>query len=284
MPSASPPVNAKLSKPLRAAPENPVLRSSRWDSVTNLSWCAMSCRGRATKSRWVWISPGIRSVRWQHADLGLVPPAQFITIAEETGLIVPIGEWVLNTARATQHAWQQHGLPQIMMPVNRSPRQFLYGDLVGDMIRLFARPGHAAAGLKLEITEGMVMQNPKRAVLPIRTLKEMGLHIAIDDFGTGYSSLAYLRRFPIDTLKIDRSFILNTPADAGAVAITQAIIAMAHSLGLDVTAEGVETAEQFEFLLQHGCDQMQGYYFSPPLSETDAAALLGRQKKNGPAA
>jgi len=223
-------------------------------------------------------------VRWQHPELGLVPPGQFITIAEETGLIVPIGEWVLNTACETQRKWLERGLPPLMMSVNLSPRQFLYGDLVSDMVRLLARPGHSADGLKLEITEGMVMQNPKRAVLLIRTLKEMGLKIAIDDFGTGYSSLAYLRRFPIDTLKIDRSFIQDTPADAGAVAITQAIIAMAHNLGLDVTAEGVETAEQFEFLLQHGCDQMQGYYFSAPLSETDAAALMGEQKKNGPAA
>lgn len=216
-------------------------------------------------------------VRWQHPQLGLVPPGQFITIAEETGLIVPIGEWVLNTACATRRAWDERGLPQVMISVNLSPRQFLYGDLVSDMARLLAQPGNAAAGLKLEITEGMVMQNPKRAVLLIRTLKEMGLHIAMDDFGTGYSSLAYLRRFPIDTLKIDRSFILDIPADSGAVAITQAIIAMAHSLGLDVTAEGVETREQFEFLLQHGCDQMQGYYFNPPLDEAAAAELLRKQ-------
>ena len=217
-------------------------------------------------------------VRWQHPDSGLVPPAQFIAIAEETGLIVPIGAWVLDTACATQAEWHGLGLPRITMSVNLSPRQFLYGDLVRDIERLIAKPGHAADSLKLEITEGMVMQNPKRAVLLIRTLKEMGLKIAIDDFGTGYSSLAYLRHFPIDTLKIDRSFILDTPADAGAVAITQAIIAMAHNLGLDVTAEGVETAEQFEFLLQHGCDQMQGYYFSPPLNVVDAAALLQKQR------
>lgn len=222
-------------------------------------------------------------VRWQHPDSGLVPPAKFIAIAEETGLIVPIGAWVLDTAYATQSAWNGLGLPRITMSVNLSPRQFLYGELVRDIERLIAKPGHEAGSLKLEITEGMVMQNPKRAVLLIRTLKEMGLKIAIDDFGTGYSSLAYLRRFPIDTLKIDRSFILDTPADAGAVAITQAIIAMAHSLGLEVTAEGVETAGQFEFLLQHGCDQMQGYYFSAPVNETDAAELLRQQKKSGPA-
>ena len=217
-------------------------------------------------------------VRWQHPDSGLVPPSQFITIAEETGLIVPIGAWVLDTACATQSAWNELGLPRITMSVNLSPRQFLYGDLVRDIERLIAKPGHAADSLKLEITEGMVMQNPKRAILLIRTLKEMGLKIAIDDFGTGYSSLAYLRRFPIDTLKIDRSFILDTPADSGAVAITQAIIAMAHNLGLDVTAEGVETAEQFEFLLQHGCDQMQGYYFSPPLDVEAAGALLQKHR------
>jgi diguanylate cyclase (GGDEF)-like protein/PAS domain S-box-containing protein len=217
-------------------------------------------------------------VRWQHPESGLVPPAQFIAIAEESGLIVPIGAWVLDTACATQSAWHGLGLPRIAMSVNLSPRQFLYGDLVRDIERLIAKPGHSAESLKLEITEGMVMQNPKRAVLLIRTLKEMGLKIAIDDFGTGYSSLAYLRHFPIDTLKIDRSFILDTPGDAGAVAITQAIIAMAHNLGLDVTAEGVETAEQFEFLLQHDCDQMQGYYFSKPLSAADAAALLQKNK------
>jgi len=222
-------------------------------------------------------------VRWQHPELGLVPPGQFISIAEETGLIVPIGEWVLHTACTTHSVWNGAGLPRIMMSVNLSPRQFLYGELVRDIERLIARPGYDAGSLKLEITEGMVMQNPKRAILLIRTLKEMGLKIAIDDFGTGYSSLAYLRRFPIDTLKIDRSFILDTPADGGAVAITQAIIAMAHSLGLDVTAEGVETAAQFEFLLHHGCDQMQGYYFSAPVSGDDAAGLLRRQQKNGPA-
>ena len=217
-------------------------------------------------------------VRWQHPDSGLVPPSQFIAIAEETGLIVPIGAWVLDMACATQCTWDGLGLPRVTMSVNLSPRQFMYGDLTKDMIRLLAKPGYDADRLKLEITEGMVMHNPERAVLLIRQLKDMGLHIAIDDFGTGYSSLAYLRRFPIDTLKIDRSFVLDTPADAGAVAITQAIIAMAHNLDLDVTAEGVETAEQFEFLLQHGCDQIQGYYFSPPLSAADAAALLHRQK------
>ena len=217
-------------------------------------------------------------VRWQHPESGLIPPSQFIALAEETGLIVPIGAWVLDTACAAQSAWSGLGLPRITMSVNLSPRQFLYGDLVRDIDRLVTKAGNDAGSLKLEITEGMVMQNPKRAVLLIRTLKEMGLHIAIDDFGTGYSSLAYLRRFPIDTLKIDRSFILDTPADAGAVAITQAIIAMAHNLGLDVTAEGVETVEQFEFLLQHGCDQMQGYYFSRPLNEADAVALLQKHK------
>lgn len=222
-------------------------------------------------------------VRWQHPELGLVPPAQFIPIAEETGLIVPIGEWVLDTACTVQRNWREQGLPAVLMSVNLSPRQFMYGDFARDIARLLGRPGYDAGGLKLEITESMVMHNPERAVSLIRGLKDLGLHIAIDDFGTGYSSLAYLRRFPIDTLKIDRSFILDTPGDAGASAIAQAIIAMAHNLGLEVTAEGVETQQQFDFLLQHHCDQMQGYYFSAAVAEAEAAGLLLRQKTNGPA-
>jgi EAL domain-containing protein (putative c-di-GMP-specific phosphodiesterase class I) len=218
-------------------------------------------------------------VRWQHPELGLVPPAQFIAIAEETGLIVPIGAWVMDTACATQRAWHAHGLPRVMMSVNLSPRQFMYGDLVKDMERLFDQGGYDASGLKLEITEGMVMHNPERAVTLMHRLKAMGLYIAIDDFGTGYSSLAYLRRFPIDTLKIDRSFIMDIPADSGSMAIAQAIIAMAQKLGIEVTAEGVETHEQFQFLLEHGCDQIQGYYFSRPLDEAAAAALLQQQAR-----
>ena len=220
-------------------------------------------------------------VRWQHPELGLVPPAQFIALAEETGLIVPIGAWVLETACATQRAWQARGLPRVLMSVNLSPRQFMYGDLMKDMDRLFERTGYDTGGLKLEITEGMVMHNPERAVTLMHRLKAMGLHIAIDDFGTGYSSLAYLRRFPIDTLKIDRSFIMDIPSDSGSMAIAQAIIAMAQKLGIEVTAEGVETREQFQFLLEHGCDQIQGYYFSRPLDEAAAAALLQQRAPQG---
>ena len=216
-------------------------------------------------------------VRWQHPELGLVMPGQFIPIAEETGLIVPLGKWVLETACAVRSAWEHEGLPPVMMAVNLSPRQFMHGDLVSDVAQMLGRCGYDPAGLKLEITESMVMHDPERAVSLMRELKTMGLQIAIDDFGTGYSSLAYLRRFPIDTLKIDRSFITDTPQDPGAVAITQAIIAMAHSLGLNVIAEGVETREQFEFLRGLQCDQMQGYYFSRPVPVAEAAALLRRQ-------
>ncbi|MBI4206195.1 MAG: PAS domain S-box protein [Betaproteobacteria bacterium] len=212
--------------------------------------------------------------RWRHPELGLIPPASFIQIAEETGLIVPIGEWVLRSACEAQRNWQALGIPLIRVAVNLSPRQFVHGDLLKEVMRALERTGCEASCLELEITESMVMHNPERAVALINQLKEMGVRVAIDDFGTGYSSLAYLKRFPIDSLKIDRSFILDIPGDPGDAAITQAVIAMAHSLGLKVIAEGVETRDQFDFLRKHRCDEMQGYYFSAPLPEEQAIALL----------
>ena len=213
-------------------------------------------------------------VRWQHPELGLVPPERFVQIAEETGLIVPLGEWVLQTACAAQGAWQALGIPAIRVAVNLSPRQFVHGDLLKDVMQALEQTRCHAAHLELEITESMVMHNPERAVELIQQLKDMGVRVAIDDFGTGYSSLAYLKRFPIDSVKIDRSFILDIPGDKGDVAITQAVIAMAHSLGLKVIAEGVETRQQFNFLRRHRCDEMQGYYFSAPLPVEQATNLL----------
>ena len=213
-------------------------------------------------------------VRWQHPELGLVPPDRFIQIAEETGLIVPLGEWVLHTACAVQRAWDTLGFPDMRIAVNLSPRQFVHGDLLKDVLRALDQTGCQPSRLELEITESMVMHNPERAVELIQQLKDMGVLVAIDDFGTGYSSLAYLKRFPIDSLKIDRSFILDIPADKGDAAITQAVIAMAHSLGLKVIAEGVETRQQFNFLRKHRCDEMQGYYFSAPLPAEQATSLL----------
>lgn len=216
--------------------------------------------------------------RWQHPELGLLAPDRFIHIAEETGLIVPIGEWVLQTACEAQRVWQSLGFRDITVAVNLSPRQFVYGDLLKDVMRALEQTGCDAHCLELEITESMVMHNPERAVELINRLKEMGVSVAIDDFGTGYSSLAHLKRFPIDSLKIDRSFILDIPGDKGDAAITQAVIAMAHSLGLKVIAEGVETREQFNFLRKYRCDEMQGYYFSAPLPAEDAVALLRQLK------
>jgi diguanylate cyclase (GGDEF)-like protein/PAS domain S-box-containing protein len=214
-------------------------------------------------------------VRWQHPELGLLPPASFIAIAEETGLIVPIGQWVMHAACATQRAWREAGLAPLRMSVNLSPRQFLHSGLIDDIAGLVRASAADAAFLELEITEGMVMQDPERAVSLLREVRNIGgVRIAIDDFGTGHSSLAYLKRFPVDNLKIDRSFISDIPADRGDAAITQAIIAMAHSLEMKVIAEGVETQAQYDFLVAQSCDEYQGYFFSKPVPEAQARALL----------
>jgi EAL domain-containing protein (putative c-di-GMP-specific phosphodiesterase class I) len=213
-------------------------------------------------------------LRWQHPDLGTVAPMQFIPLAEETGLIVPIGRWVLRTACAQGVAWQRQGLPGIRIAVNLSARQFSDENLLADITAALTDSGMSPSLLELEITEGMVMQNPDRAVQKLNRIRDMGLRLAIDDFGTGYSSLAQLKRFPIDTLKVDRSFISDIPGDSEDVAITQAIIAMGKRLDLTVVAEGVETLEQMQFLREQRCDQMQGYYFSKPIAAEPLAALL----------
>ncbi len=213
-------------------------------------------------------------VRWQPPDKPLVPPAQFIPLAEETGLIVPIGEWVLKTACARNKSWQDRGLPPLRVAVNLSPRQFAHEQLLQDVARILAETGLDPTTLEFEITESMVMHNPQHAVKLLNELKAMGIHLSIDDFGTGYSSLSYLKRFPIDSVKIDRSFIRDIPDDPDDAAITQAIIAMAHGLRLTVIAEGVETNGQVRFLRDHGCDEIQGYYFSKPLPEAEFLHLL----------
>ena len=215
-------------------------------------------------------------VRWRHPEAGLLQPGKFIALAEETGLIVPIGEWVLQTACTQQREWHRLGIAPARISVNLSPRQFMHRDLVQDIVRLLTRTECSAAQLELEITEGTVMHNAARAAALLGQLKDMGIRIAVDDFGTGYSSLAYLKRFPIDSLKIDRSFISDIPADSGNRAITEAIIAMAHRLGLRVIAEGVETVAQRDFLRAHRCEEMQGYYFARPMPAADATAMLMR--------
>ena len=213
-------------------------------------------------------------VRWQQPGKGLIPPAQFIPLAEETGLIVPIGEWVLRTACAQSKAWQDGGLEPMRMAVNLSARQFAQENLAEDVARVLGETGLDAAWLELEITESMVMHNAEHAVLLLDRFKAMRIRLSIDDFGTGYSSLSYLKRFPIDSVKIDRSFIRDLPGNSDDAAITQAIVAMAHSLRLKVIAEGVETAEQLSFLRENGCDEMQGYHFSKPLPEGEFLRLV----------
>ncbi len=215
-------------------------------------------------------------VRWQHPDRGMVPPAQFIPLAEETGLIVQIGEWVLRTACSDARGWRDQGLPEISVAVNLSARQFAREDLASSILNVVHEAGFDPRSLELEITESTVMQSADRAASVLRQLKDVGVRVAIDDFGTGYSSLGYLKQFPIDSVKVDRSFIRDIPDDKDDVAITCAVIAMAQSLRLKVVAEGVETAEQYAFLREQGCDEIQGYYFSQPVDAAALARLLAQ--------
>ncbi len=222
-------------------------------------------------------------LRWNSPALGNVSPVQFIPVAEETGMIVSIGKWVLATACAQNVAWQREGLPSICMAVNLSVRQFSDPNLLQEIADVLNATGMDARLLELEITEGMVIQHPAQALTLLNAIKALGVRLAIDDFGTGYSSLGQLKNFPIDTLKIDRSFIRDIATDAGDRAITEAIIAMGKTLSLTVVAEGVETAEQEAFLREHFCDELQGYYFSKPVPPDNFADLLrtnsGRQRK-----
>lgn len=206
-------------------------------------------------------------LRWEHPELGFVVPSDFIPLAEETGLIVPMGEWVLNTACLYNKSLQQMGLLPRPMAVNISSLQFRPKSLVSTITRVLKESDLDARWLEIELTESAIMKNMEQSYEILCELKGMGLRVAIDDFGTGYSSLAYLKRFPLDILKIDRSFIRDIPGDRENEAIVATIIAMAHSLNLEVIAEGVETEDQLEFLVNQGCEKAQGYIFSRPLPE-----------------
>jgi diguanylate cyclase (GGDEF)-like protein/PAS domain S-box-containing protein len=216
-------------------------------------------------------------LRWNHPGMGMMQPDKFIPLAEETGLIVPIGRIVMMRACIAARRWQECGLAGFRVAVNLSPRQFVQSELVADVRHILEDTGLAPESLELEITESMVMENPDRAAAILHELRAVGVKLAIDDFGTGYSSLGYLKRFPVDTLKIDRSFIKDVPADADDVAITHAVIAMGRSLRLATVAEGVETTAQAEFLATHGCDLMQGYLISRPLPLDDMDLFLSRR-------
>ena len=212
--------------------------------------------------------------RWPHERLGMIPPARFIPLAEETGLIVTLGEWLLRKACMQARSWERGTLGGPRLAVNISARQFRQKDFVSVVARALADSGLDPDHLELELTESMVMSNPDEAVVLLHDLKALGVHLALDDFGTGYSSLNYLKRFPIDVLKLDQSFVRGVLSDSDDAAIARSVIALAHSLNLRVVAEGVESEEQRQFLSTARCDIMQGYHFSRPLPAADFAALL----------
>jgi diguanylate cyclase (GGDEF)-like protein/PAS domain S-box-containing protein len=217
-------------------------------------------------------------IRWKHPELGMVPPMRFIGVAEDTGLIVPIGAWVMRTAAAQNKLWQDAGLGRLRVAVNLSARQFSATDLVPGIEQVLADTGLDPSCLELELTESLFMSDVTPAVELLHRMKALGVKLSIDDFGTGYSSFSYLSRFPIDVLKIDRSFVNDITHDANDAAIVASIIALAHNLRLSVIAEGVETAEQLDYLRHQGCDEMQGYYFSRPLPAQEFEQLL-RQRR-----
>lgn len=213
-------------------------------------------------------------IRWRHPERGLVAPGDFIPLAEETGLIGPIGDWTLRAACRQNKAWQVSGLPPIVVSVNVSARQFQEKDWVERVAAALEESGLEARYLELELTESMIMQDVQQAVETMHRLEKLGVHLAIDDFGTGYSSLASLKRFPVGRLKIDRSFVQDLPADEDDAAIARAVISLAHSLQLRVIAEGVETRQQIDFLREAGCDEIQGYYLSKPIDARALQAIL----------
>jgi EAL domain-containing protein (putative c-di-GMP-specific phosphodiesterase class I) len=218
-------------------------------------------------------------LRWQSPTRGSVSPAKFIPIAEETGLIVPIGEWVLHTACAQNRTWQKNGLPPIKMAVNLSARQFKQPNLVEIIAKILKETDLDANYLELELTESLIIENVQQTITVLQQLHDMGIVLSLDDFGTGYSSLSYLKRFPIDILKIDQSLVRDLVFNSDDAAITEAIISLAHSLHLGVIAEGVETQEQLDYLQANGCNEIQGYYFSRPLPADVLTKLLEEGKK-----
>jgi EAL domain-containing protein (putative c-di-GMP-specific phosphodiesterase class I) len=217
-------------------------------------------------------------LRWHSPELGLVSPDRFIPLAEETGLIVPIGEWVLATCCRQNKAWQDAGLTPVTISVNLSARQLQKRDISGVIREILRESGLQPCFLELEIVESMVMRNVDSVVTIMKELKKLGIQLAMDDFGTGYSSLSYLKRFPFDKLKIDLSFVRDIFVDPESAAIVRTIIAMAHNLNLHAVAEGVETEAQLDYLRLHGCDEIQGYIISRPVTAQEFEVLLRRDR------
>lgn len=220
-------------------------------------------------------------VRWQHRELGIVMPSKFVPLAEETGLIIGLGEWVIHTVCQQHKVWQEKGLPQLRIAINISGQHFKRGDLITTIKDAVKTAGISYSNLEMELTESIIMQNASTTVAMLAELKSLGTNIAIDDFGTGYSSLSYLKHFPVSTIKIDRCFVEEITTDKHDAAISLAIIELSHSLGLKVIAEGVETQAQFDFLKESGCDQMQGYLFSPPVPPEEFERLFLQNTQQG---
>lgn len=213
-------------------------------------------------------------LRWHSSELGNVSPEEFIPVAEETGMIVAIGQWVLDRACAQAAEWRQTIAPDLSIAVNLSPRQINAG--LAQMVQgCLTRAGLEPGALELEITEGLLMMDSETVMPALTSLTRTGVRISVDDFGTGYSSLSYLKRFPLHNLKIDRSFVAGLPDNRDSTAITHAVVAMAHSLGMSVTAEGVETPEQAAYLRSLGCERQQGFLFCRPVEPAEFARRLG---------
>jgi EAL domain-containing protein (putative c-di-GMP-specific phosphodiesterase class I) len=215
-------------------------------------------------------------IRWRHPERGLVPPSEFIPIAERCRLIIPIGRWVLREACRQARVWQDAGLPMVRMAINVSPVELGAANFVSSVLTTLAETGLEAHRLELELTETFLMQEANSTIAVLRELRSIGVHLALDDFGTGYSSLSCLQRFPIDTLKIDQSFVRDLVNDADDANIVSAVIGMGNSLHLRVIAEGIETREQLNFLQKHGCPIGQGFYFSRPVPAAEFGVLLER--------
>ncbi|MGH8594249.1 MAG: putative bifunctional diguanylate cyclase/phosphodiesterase, partial [Gammaproteobacteria bacterium] len=213
-------------------------------------------------------------IRWQHPERGWISPGEFISVAEESGLIGPLGEWIFRTACKQSIAWQRQGGPFLSIAVNLSAAQFHEKDLHLRLAKVLYETGADPRLLEIEITEGLLLDQVESNLETVYNLRKLGLRVAIDDFGTGYSSLAYLKRFSIDTLKIDQSFIRGIALDLQDAIIVGAVIAMAHGLELEVVAEGVENLGQIQVLRAKGCDQAQGYYYTPALGPEEMKRWL----------
>jgi EAL domain-containing protein (putative c-di-GMP-specific phosphodiesterase class I) len=213
-------------------------------------------------------------VRWHHPTQGVINPGEFMPVAEDTGLVPAIGQWVLREACRQLAVWREQGLPLLRVAVNLSHRQFTQESLIQVVREALHITSVDPSRLELELTEAMVMRNPERAEKVLAQLKELGVRLVVDDFGTGLSSLKFLNRLPLDSVKIDRSLILDLPRNRDAAALTRGVVAMAHSLNLRVIAESVETSEQWEFLRELGCEEMQGNYFSAPVPADIVASIV----------